>query len=144
MSQRRVPAKAPPQAPSPPAEPVGPGLLSRREFPGPAPAAPPGRLAGLGVPLLYWSAMVLLSPAAHPWYLLWALALVPMSMSPAVWIASLTISWGYIAWRYQLNDDGSVGWGVPWAVMVAAWAPVYAAIIWSIPHPHETVPLRAS
>jgi hypothetical protein len=72
-------------------------------------------------------AMVLLSPAAHPWYLLWALALVPMAPSTAVWICSLTLPWGYAAWSY-VSRDGMLEWGVsPW-LLVAAYAPVYAAL----------------
>ena len=68
-------------------------------------------------------AMVLLSPAAHPWYILWALVLLPMAPSPAVWIASLTLPWGYAV----LGDTQT--WSVsPW-VMVAAYVPVYGALV---------------
>ena len=68
-------------------------------------------------------AMVLLSPAAHPWYVLWALVLLPMAPSPAVWIASLTLPWGYAV----LADTQT--WSVsPW-VMVAAYVPVYGALV---------------
>ncbi|MFB3138116.1 MAG: glycosyltransferase 87 family protein [Phycisphaerales bacterium] len=68
-------------------------------------------------------AMVLLSPTAHPWYLLWSLALMPMTRSVALWIASLTLPWGYVV----LGDV--VSWSVsPW-VMVAAYLPVYAALV---------------
>jgi hypothetical protein len=67
-------------------------------------------------------AMVLLSPAAHPWYLLWALCLLPMARNPAVWVASLTLPWGYAA----LGDPA--GWRVaPW-VFLAAYAPVYGVL----------------
>jgi hypothetical protein len=34
-------------------------------------------------------AMVLFSTTSHPWYLLWALILLPGAFSPAVWVASL-------------------------------------------------------
>jgi hypothetical protein len=67
-------------------------------------------------------AMVLLSPAAHPWYLLWALAVIPAAPSSAVWVASLTLPWGYVA----LGDTDE--WLVPAWVMVAAYAPIYAAL----------------
>lgn len=68
-------------------------------------------------------AMVLLSPAAQPWYLLWSLALMPMTRSGALWIASLTLPWGYVVLR------DVVSWSVsPW-VMVAAYLPVYAALL---------------
>jgi hypothetical protein len=72
-------------------------------------------------------AMVLLSPAAHPWYLLWALALVPMAFGPAAWVASLTLPWGYAALAH-VTPEGTAEWAVsPW-LMVAAYAPVYAAV----------------
>jgi hypothetical protein len=72
------------------------------------------------------TAMVLLSPAAHPWYLLWALALVPMAFGSAAWVASLTLVWGYAALGH-VTPEGTAEWGVsPW-VMVAAYAPVYTA-----------------
>jgi hypothetical protein len=68
-------------------------------------------------------ALLLLSPTAHPWYALWALAVAPLAMSPGVWIASLTISWSYA----QLGDV--VSWtDSPW-VMVGAYAPIYGALI---------------
>ncbi len=67
-------------------------------------------------------AMVLLSPAAHPWYLLWALVLVPMAPAAGVWVASLTVLFGYAAF------GGKAGWSVPWWVMVAAYGPVYVAV----------------
>jgi len=66
--------------------------------------------------------MVLFSSTAHPWYLLWALALAPLALSPAVWIASLTISWGYV----QLGDV--MDWTTPAWTMWAAYVPVYAAL----------------
>ena len=73
-------------------------------------------------------AMVLLSPTAHPWYLLWALAMVPMAPGIATWIASLTLSWGYVAWA-NVAADGTAGWGVsPW-IMLAAYAPIYAMLV---------------
>jgi hypothetical protein len=79
--------------------------------------------AGVRVILL---AMVLFSSTAHPWYLLWALALSPLAMSPAVWIASLTISWGYV----QLGDV--VDWTTPAWVLWIAYVPVYAALAWDL------------
>jgi hypothetical protein len=68
-------------------------------------------------------AMVLLSPTAHPWYLLWALVLVPIAPSPTAWVASLTLPWGYAV----LAD--TVEWTVPTWVMVVAYAPVYATLL---------------
>jgi hypothetical protein len=72
-------------------------------------------------------AMVLLSPTAHPWYLLWALAMVPMAPGLATWVASLTLSWSYVAWM-NVTRDGTAGWGVsPW-IMLGAYAPIYATL----------------
>ncbi len=71
-------------------------------------------------------AMVLLSPAAHPWYLLWPLAMMPMAPSVALWIASLTISFGYAAW-IRPHD-----WDVSWWVFFIAYVPVYVALVWSL------------
>ena len=81
--------------------------------------------------------MVLLSPAVHPWYLLWALILAPLGRSLAVWIASLTISFGYAAWRYRVGDDGGYGWGVPPWLIAASWIPVWIALVydWRRPLP---------
>ena len=80
-------------------------------------------------------AMVLLAPVAHPWYLLWALILLPMAGGRAVWVASLTLPWGYVAWRYQSLPDGGVGWGVPPWIMLLSYAPVYAALVWDVVRP---------
>ena len=71
-------------------------------------------------------AMVLLSPAAHPWYLLWPLVMMPIVPSAALWIASLTISFGYAAWL-RPND-----WEVSWWVFLIAYVPVYVALAWSL------------
>ncbi len=77
------------------------------------------------------TAMVLLSPTAHPWYLLWALAMVPMAMGWATWLASLTLSWGYVAWGH-VATDGTPGWGVPAWVMVITYAPIYGVLAWEV------------
>ena len=77
------------------------------------------------------TAMVLLSPTAHPWYLLWALAMVPMAMGWATWLASLTLSWGYVAWG-NVATDGTPGWGVPAWVMVITYAPIYGVLAWEV------------
>jgi hypothetical protein len=73
------------------------------------------------------TAMVLLSPAAHPWYLLWALAVTPMAFGPAAWVLSLTLPWGYAALAH-VTPGGEAAWAVsPW-LMAAAYAPVYAVL----------------
>ncbi|MCH8822575.1 MAG: hypothetical protein IH984_03610 [Planctomycetes bacterium] len=68
-------------------------------------------------------AMVLFSSTAHPWYLLWALVILPRAPSPAVWIATLTLPWGYA----QLGDV--IDWTVPTWVIYAAYCPVYLALM---------------
>ncbi|MEO1236648.1 MAG: hypothetical protein AAFX76_07655 [Planctomycetota bacterium] len=86
----------------------------------------------------YLFAMVCLSSTAHPWYLLWAAALMPVAwasgksvVSPAVWVASLTLPWSYVAWLNYASGgafDGEYqpGLAVTWAV----WVPVYLAVVW--------------
>jgi len=71
-------------------------------------------------------AMVLLSPTAHPWYLLWALVLIPAAPLYAIWTASLTLSWGYAA---LLSPES---WHVPLPVWIAAYVPIYAALLFDV------------
>lgn len=81
----------------------------------------------------YFFAMVCASSTAHPWYLLWALALMPVSWSaartvvaPAVWVASLTLPWSYAAW---LSLEAQGEYQPSLAVQLAIWIPIYAAVI---------------
>lgn len=67
-------------------------------------------------------ALVLFTTTAHPWYLLWAFALVPMSNSWAMWVLSLTLPWGYMV----LGDV--VNWKVQSWVYAAAYVPVLVAL----------------
>ncbi len=71
-------------------------------------------------------AVLLLSPIAHPWYLLWPFVLFAVRPSPALWIASLTLPFGYIV----LGDV--VGWTVPWWSGLLTYIPVYAALVLSL------------
>ena len=48
--------------------------------------------------------------------------MAPMANSPALWVASLTLPWGYA----QLGDV--VEWQTPGWVLLAAYAPVYSAL----------------
>jgi hypothetical protein len=73
-------------------------------------------------------AMVLLSTTAHPWYLLWAFALTPMSGgagNAALWVYSLTISWGYVVFAAGKGFAGGEEWTVPAWVIAAAYVPVF-------------------
>ncbi len=63
----------------------------------------------------------------HPWYLLWALALIPMAPGATLWTATLTIPWGYAAWAH-LDAEGLRAWGTSAWLLYAAWVPVYAAL----------------
>ena len=82
--------------------------------------------------LTYFFALICLSSTAHPWYLLWALALLPVAwaagrtvVGPAVWVASLTLAWSYAAW---LNLAGGGEYQLAPAQLLAVWGPIYAAI----------------
>ncbi len=75
------------------------------------------RVAGV-----YLFAALLVSSTAYPWYLLWALALVPMRFGLAVWVYSVTIMWSYAV----LSD--MTLWRVPLWVAVAEYVPVYAVL----------------
>ncbi len=72
-------------------------------------------------------AMVLLSPTAHPWYLLWALAMVPVAPGLVTWVASLTLAWGYGAWGH-VTADGTVSWEASGWTMLLAYAPIYGVL----------------
>jgi len=74
-------------------------------------------------------AMVLLSPTAHPWYLLWALAMVPVAPGLVTWVASLTLAWGYGAWGH-ITADGTVSWAASGWTMLLAYAPIYGVLAW--------------
>lgn len=85
------------------------------------------RLDVVQAAIAYLLAALLLSSTAHPWYLLWALALTPLrpafALSPIVWIWSVTIGLGYTA-------IGTSDFKPPtWAVWVE-YVPVYAALGW--------------
>lgn len=71
-------------------------------------------------------AVALCTTTAHPWYLLWALALFPMANFASLWMLSLTLPWGYAVFTTLGRADWP--WTSPW-VYVAAYGPVYAAVI---------------
>ncbi|MEM7625643.1 MAG: hypothetical protein AAF333_08445 [Planctomycetota bacterium] len=93
-------------------------------------------------------ALVCLTSTVHPWYLLWAAALLPVAwagvredvksfrglvVGPAVWVATLTLPWSYVAWVNYANGgafDGEYqpGLAVTWMV----WVPVYVALGWGV------------
>jgi len=74
-------------------------------------------------------ASLLVSSTVHPWYLLWALAFLPMYFNLPMWVFSLTIAASYAA---HINPDG---YRVPGSVAIYEYAPVYgllvfAAVVW--------------
>ena len=70
-------------------------------------------------------AALLMTSTVHPWYLLWPLALVPMSRGVAAWVFALAATAAYAAWL------GGEAYGVPPWLRVVEYAPVYAAVAWS-------------
>lgn len=73
--------------------------------------------------MVYLFAGVLLSSTAHPWYLLWALALLPMAFSWTAWALSLTIVLAYTA---ALNREAQQPF--VWAMWLE-YVPVYAVLL---------------
>ena len=64
---------------------------------------------------------LMLTSTAHPWYLLWPLALLPLRWSWTLWVASLVLPWSYLAatWlgpAYPQPLVAGVEWGVVWGV----------------------------
>ncbi len=70
----------------------------------------------------YLLAALLLSSTVYPWYLLWALALLPLRFNLALWVFSLTINSGYLVWTHPEH------WRVSSAVVIATHVPVLLAL----------------
>lgn len=66
------------------------------------------------------------SSTVYPWYLLWALVLVPIRFDLAVWVFSVTITWSYVV----LADIAS--WQVPRWLLILEYSPVYGALALSV------------
>jgi len=66
-------------------------------------------------------ASLLVSSTVHPWYLLWALALLPLYFSLPMWVLSLTIAASYAA---HLNE----GYRVPGWVVISEYVPAYSLL----------------
>jgi len=69
-------------------------------------------------------ASLLVSSTVHPWYLLWALALLPLYFNPSLWVFSLTIAASYAA---HLNPS----YRLPGSVAMYEYAPVYASLVFA-------------
>ena len=85
------------------------------------------------VTLVYLALMVGLSSTVHPWYLLWALGVLPVAraaaggwgpFTAAVWVAALALPWGYLAW---LEMAAGGGYAVPLGVQLLCWVPITTA-----------------
>lgn len=72
---------------------------------------------------IYFFIALLCSSTVYPWYLLWALALLPLCFSRGLWVFSLTIVLSYEVLGHQ--DQ----WRVPIWLWVATWLPVLMGII---------------
>ena len=84
--------------------------------------------------MTYFFGLICLSSTVHPWYLLWALALLPVAwaagttvVGPAVWVASLTLPWSYQSWL-ELASGGEFQPSL--AVWLMQWIPIYMAVGW--------------
>jgi hypothetical protein len=82
--------------------------------------------------------MLAFSTTVHPWYVLWALAFVPLvgrgMFVPAAWVLSLTVLLSYSAWAYLPAEGGALRWAAPTWAVACAWLPVYAAFPVGVMH----------
>ncbi|MEE9404721.1 MAG: hypothetical protein V3V20_07500 [Algisphaera sp.] len=85
------------------------------------------------VTLIYFALLVGLSSTVHPWYLLWALGVLPVARAgaarwgpatAATWTAALALPWGYVAW---LEVAAGRGYTVSVGVQVLCWTPILIA-----------------
>ena len=74
----------------------------------------------------YLLAALLLSSTVHPWYVLWPLALVPMSREAGAWVLAITVPLAHAAWLTPADLE------VPVWLRVVEYAPVYAAVGWRV------------
>jgi len=90
---------------------------------------------------IFFFALILLSSTVYPWYLLWALALIPLQFNHPLWVFSLVISFSYAVWCNPAR------WHVPLWAIIAQYLPVYSLIVlaaWRLwQHPDPTNQLRA-
>lgn len=63
----------------------------------------------------------LLSSTVHPWYLLWAMTLLPLRFHAPLWLLTWTVTWSYAVWL-------DPAWHLPTWIVVASYAPVYALL----------------
>jgi hypothetical protein len=75
---------------------------------------------------IYLFTALLCSSTVYPWYLLWALAFLPLCFSRGIWLFSLTIIFSYEVLGHQ--DQ----WRVPIWLWIATWAPVLVGVWWDL------------
>ncbi len=80
------------------------------------------RLDLLRTAMVFMFASLLLSSTVYPWYLLWALAFVPIRFDLGVWVFGLTIAWSYAVL------GNMAAWELPLWVLVVEYLPVYMAV----------------
>lgn len=71
---------------------------------------------------VYLFAALLCSSTVYPWYLLWALAFLPLCFSWGLWLLSLSIIAGYEVLGHQAQ------WRVPMWVWALTWLPVMVGV----------------
>jgi hypothetical protein len=93
---------------------------------------------------LYLLLMMLGTSTLHPWYVLWALVLMPLTFDAALWVLSGTIMVSYIA-QHTRPD-----YTVPEVLKWVEFAPVYALAVlgwltgWGVTRPGWLQPLRGA
>jgi|GEM_PF-3713210 len=75
------------------------------------------------------TAFLIFSPQVYPWYVLWALALIPLAWHAGTWLLSLTVLSSYSVWIvYRSTGE----WEQPNAVLLLAWVPVLVLSFWAL------------
>lgn len=77
---------------------------------------------------IYLLAMVLVSSTVHPWYVLWALALVAVRFELTTWVLSLMVMLAYEAFLRPATFE--VGAWVVWAQYVPVYAVLVGRLAW--------------
>jgi hypothetical protein len=92
--------------------------------------------------VVYLLVMMLGTSTLHPWYVLWALALMPLAFDAAVWTLSGTIMLSYVAMLHPQTN-----YAVPVWIKLIEFMPVYALAIlgwctgWGVTRPGWLRPL---
>jgi hypothetical protein len=93
--------------------------------------------------VVYLLVMMLGTSTLHPWYVMWALVLLPLTFDTALWVLSGTVMVSYIAQHHPQN------YIVPIWLKWIEFAPVFAAAIlgwltgWGVSRPAWLQPLRS-